>query len=258
MATNMIELMALLRDQNWASSSYIPPPGQRSMVDPNPMVPLTFVSESKEAPMSAVMHVPAVYPVTDPLPPPPAPTAVPLPLATFLSANSAMQAPPLLAMPVQSPVYTVLPPTVPPMMSTLALVHIVEPFLVQATQPYIGFSYQAPSPLNIPPLEPGMPTQAASATTSVNFLPETKNKQEMRLKKMEETIKALQAGGSHFDYGDGDWNLFPGMRLTPEDQDSRFQEYWDYEEFIIQTFQDSLTGSALDWFMTLRVADIPT
>ncbi|OWM73922.1 hypothetical protein CDL15_Pgr008072 [Punica granatum] len=51
MATNMTELMALLRDQNRASSSYIPPPGQRSMVDPNLVVPLTFVSESEEAPM---------------------------------------------------------------------------------------------------------------------------------------------------------------------------------------------------------------
>ncbi|PKI69661.1 hypothetical protein CRG98_009932 [Punica granatum] len=34
-------------------------------------------------------------------------------------------------------------------------------------------------------------------------------------------------------------------------------QYWDYEEFIIQTFQDSLTGSVLDWFMTLKSVDIP-
>ncbi|PKI58420.1 hypothetical protein CRG98_021178 [Punica granatum] len=39
---------------------------------------------------------------------------------------------------------------------------------------------------------------------------------------------------------------------------SKMIQYWDYEEFIIQTFQDNLTGSALDWFMTLRAADIPT
>ncbi|PKI74810.1 hypothetical protein CRG98_004828 [Punica granatum] len=32
----------------------------------------------------------------------------------------------------------------------------------------------------------------------------------------------------------------------------------DYEEFVIQTFQDCLTGSALDWFITLKAGDIPT
>ncbi|PKI61304.1 hypothetical protein CRG98_018295 [Punica granatum] len=34
--------------------------------------------------------------------------------------------------------------------------------------------------------------------------------------------------------------------------------YWDYEEFVIHSFQDSLTGSALDWFMSLKAEDIPT
>ncbi|PKI60294.1 hypothetical protein CRG98_019349 [Punica granatum] len=34
--------------------------------------------------------------------------------------------------------------------------------------------------------------------------------------------------------------------------------YWDYEEFVIHTFQDSLTGAALDWYMSLKAADIPT
>ncbi|OWM77125.1 hypothetical protein CDL15_Pgr013216 [Punica granatum] len=117
MATDMTKLMALLRDQNRASSSYILPSGQRSMVDPNLVVSLTFVSESEEAPMSAVTYVPAVYPISDPLPLSPAPTAVPLPPVTFISVDSAMHASPLLAMPVQSPVYTVLPLIVPPTMS---------------------------------------------------------------------------------------------------------------------------------------------
>ncbi|PKI73237.1 hypothetical protein CRG98_006372 [Punica granatum] len=40
--------------------------------------------------------------------------------------------------------------------------------------------------------------------------------------------------------------------------ESKMLSYWDYEEFVIQTFQDSLTGSALDWFMTLKAGDVPT
>ncbi|PKI66344.1 hypothetical protein CRG98_013306 [Punica granatum] len=161
MATNMTEFMALLRDQNRASSSYTQPPENRQIVDPNPAVPPTFVSESKEVSFSATTHVPAVYPITDPLSPPPAPTAVPLPPIAFLSVDSAVHTRLPLAMLVQPPAYTVLPPTVPPMMSVLALAHTVGPFHFQASQPYMGFSYRALPPLNISPLEPGKPTQAA-------------------------------------------------------------------------------------------------
>ncbi|PKI36783.1 hypothetical protein CRG98_042829 [Punica granatum] len=39
---------------------------------------------------------------------------------------------------------------------------------------------------------------------------------------------------------------------------SKMMPYWDYEEFVVQTFQNSLIGSALDWFMTLKADDIPT
>ncbi|XP_031393514.1 uncharacterized protein LOC116205150 [Punica granatum] len=39
---------------------------------------------------------------------------------------------------------------------------------------------------------------------------------------------------------------------------SKMLQYWEYEEFIIQTIQDSLMGSALDWVMTLKAGDIPT
>ncbi|PKI46997.1 hypothetical protein CRG98_032622 [Punica granatum] len=35
-------------------------------------------------------------------------------------------------------------------------------------------------------------------------------------------------------------------------------QYWDYEEFVIHTFQDSLARAALDWYMSLKAADIPT
>ncbi|PKI70865.1 hypothetical protein CRG98_008756 [Punica granatum] len=95
---------------------------------------------------------------------------------------------------------------------------------------------------------------------------------------MEETIRALQAGTSRLDFDDSDWNLFPGMLLPPKIKipdfksydgtkdprhhlrhyHSKMLSYWDYEEFVIQTFQDSLTGSALDWFMTLKAGDVPT
>ncbi|PKI11375.1 hypothetical protein CRG98_049541, partial [Punica granatum] len=45
MATNMTELMAMLRNQNQASSSFTPPLEHRPIIDPNPTVPPTFVSE---------------------------------------------------------------------------------------------------------------------------------------------------------------------------------------------------------------------
>ncbi|PKI59764.1 hypothetical protein CRG98_019838 [Punica granatum] len=35
-------------------------------------------------------------------------------------------------------------------------------------------------------------------------------------------------------------------------------QYWEYEEFVIHSFQDSSSGSALDWFMSLKAKDIPT
>ncbi|PKI38873.1 hypothetical protein CRG98_040744 [Punica granatum] len=95
---------------------------------------------------------------------------------------------------------------------------------------------------------------------------------------MEETIKALQEGNSPFDYSDNHWNLFTGMRLPPKIKipdfkrydgtrdprhhlrhyQSKMLPYRDYEEFVNQTFQDSLMGSALDWFMNLKASDIPT
>ncbi|PKI76915.1 hypothetical protein CRG98_002702 [Punica granatum] len=63
--------------------------------------------------------------------------------------------------------------------------------------------------------------------------------QEQRLKKIEENIRALQSGGSRLDASDGDWSLFSGMRLPPK-------------------IKDSLTGAALDWYISLKAADIPT
>ncbi|OWM84385.1 hypothetical protein CDL15_Pgr017489 [Punica granatum] len=157
-------------------------------------------------------HTPAVHPIRDPLPPPPAPTAVPLPPAAFLSMDSAMHALPLLAIPTQPLIYTVPPLTVPPVTMAQAPVSTMEHFPFQVSQPQINFSYPVPSPLNIPHTKPGTPTQAAPAARLINFLPEAETEEEKRIKKMEETIRALQAGNSRFNYSDSDWNLFPGVR----------------------------------------------
>ncbi|PKI41475.1 hypothetical protein CRG98_038122 [Punica granatum] len=266
------EIMTMFQDQNRASSSFTPPPEHRATVDSNPMVPPIYVSESEDVSFSAMTHVPAVHPINDPLPPPLAPTYVPLPSAAFLFADFAVHASPPLAMSAQHPVYIVLPPTVPSMMSAPAPAHTTEPFPFQVSQPYMDLSYQAPPLLNIPPLEPGTPSQAAHAAPLTNFLPEAETQEDKRLKKMEETIKALQAGSSRFDYDDQNWNFFPGLPLPPKIKipdferhdgtkdprhhlrhyQSKMLPYWDYEEFVIQTFQDSLMGSALDWFMTLK------
>ncbi|PKI74243.1 hypothetical protein CRG98_005364 [Punica granatum] len=148
-----------------------------------------------------------------------------------------------------------------------APVYTSEPLAFPAPQPYISFSYPAPPPVNIPVSEPNTPTQAAFAAPPTNCLLETEVEQEQRFLKMEENIKALQSGGSRLDAGDGDWSLFSAMRLPPKIKAPEFQryhgttdprhhlhhyrgkmlQYWDYEEFVIHTFQDSLAGAALDW-----------
>ncbi|PKI61416.1 hypothetical protein CRG98_018190 [Punica granatum] len=89
---------------------------------------------------------------------------------------------------------------------------------------------------------------------------------------MEENFRVLQLGGSRHDTGDGDWSLFLDMRLPPKIKVPEFQkyhsttdprhhlrhhrgkmlQYWDYEEFVIHTFQDSLARTALDWYMSLK------
>ncbi|PKI75824.1 hypothetical protein CRG98_003739 [Punica granatum] len=169
--------------------------------------------------------VPTVHLVSDPLPPPPAPTAVPLPPAAFLSMESAMHTLPPLNIPTQPPFYTGRPPTLPPVTSASAPVSTINHFPFQTPQPPMNFPYPAPPPLNIPPSEPGTPTQAAPAAPLTNIPPEAEMEQERRMKKMEETIKALQAGTSRLDYGDFNWNLFPGMRLPSKIKIPSFERY---------------------------------
>ncbi|XP_031393591.1 proline-rich protein 36-like [Punica granatum] len=216
MATNMTELMAMLRDQNRASSSFISPPEHRTTADPNLVVPPIHVTDNEDISFSARAYAPTVHPISDPLLLPPAPTAVPLPPAAFLSTDLAMHALPPLTLPMRPPIYTVPPPTVPPVINAQAPVSTMDQFPFQAPQPQICFSYPALPPPNILPTEPSMPTQAAPPAPPINFLSETETEQERRMKKMEETIKALQAGSSRLDYSNSDWNIFPGMRLPPK------------------------------------------
>ncbi|PKI36777.1 hypothetical protein CRG98_042823 [Punica granatum] len=57
-------------------------------------------TESEEVSFAAMTHVPVIDLVSDPLLPPPAPTAIPLPLAAFLSVDSAVHVTSPLAMPM--------------------------------------------------------------------------------------------------------------------------------------------------------------
>ncbi|OWM72943.1 hypothetical protein CDL15_Pgr016503 [Punica granatum] len=82
MATNMAELLALLRGPNRASSSSTPPPGQGPTIDPTPRVPPTQAPKNMEVPTPPTLHTSMAHPFTSPYPLPPAPTAVPLPPAT--------------------------------------------------------------------------------------------------------------------------------------------------------------------------------
>ncbi|XP_031375533.1 wiskott-Aldrich syndrome protein family member 1-like [Punica granatum] len=253
-------------------------PVRKPTVDPNPVVPPIYVTDSEDISFPAMTYAPAVHPNSDPLPPPPAPTAVPLPPAAFLSMDSAMHTLPPLNIPTQPPIYTIPPPTIPLVTIARAPIPTTDHFPFQTPQPKISFSYPAPPSLNIPPTEPGTPTQAAPPPLPTNIPPKVENEQERRIRRMEETIGALQASSSRFDYGDSNSNLFPGMWLPPKIKipnfkrydgtsdsrhhlchyQSKMMSYKDYEKFVVQTFQDSLAGSALDWFMTLKADDIPT
>ncbi|OWM75338.1 hypothetical protein CDL15_Pgr012298 [Punica granatum] len=87
MATNMAELLALLRGPNRASLSSTPPPGQGPTVDPTPWVSPTQAPKNMDAPAPPTLHTSTAHPFTSPFPPPPAPTAVPLPSTAFLTSD---------------------------------------------------------------------------------------------------------------------------------------------------------------------------
>ncbi|PKI73781.1 hypothetical protein CRG98_005827 [Punica granatum] len=206
MTANMAELFALLRGPNRSSSSSTPPPGQGPTVDPTPCVPPTQIPENIDAPAPPTLHTSTAHPFTSPFSPPPAPTAVPLPPATFLSSEQAPSAPPLVSIPAPAAIYTVPPPMVFSAPSAPAPTHpqAAELPSYPPLQPHTNFPYQAPPPINTTCHEPGTPTHAAQQV------------------------------------------ILDPMRPT------------DHEEFVIHSFQDILSGSALDWFMSLKAEDIPT
>ncbi|OWM71789.1 hypothetical protein CDL15_Pgr023268 [Punica granatum] len=111
MATNMAELLALLRGPNRASSSSTPPLGPGPTVDPTLRAPPTQAPENVEAPAPPTLHTSTVHPFPTQLPPPPTPSVVPLPPATFLSSEHILSAPPLVPMSAPAAAYTVPPPT---------------------------------------------------------------------------------------------------------------------------------------------------
>ncbi|PKI60711.1 hypothetical protein CRG98_018896 [Punica granatum] len=149
MATNMAELLALLRGPNRASSSSTPLPGQGPTADPTPWVPQTQAPENVE--------------------------------------------------------------------------------------PHAGFSYQAPPPINTTFHESGTPTHAAQFASPTHFFPEANAEQERRLKRMEETIRALQAGDARPDARYGDCSLFPGMRLPPKFKEDLSRKFTDQYRYCAET-----------------------
>ncbi|XP_031392175.1 pollen-specific leucine-rich repeat extensin-like protein 1 [Punica granatum] len=159
----MAELLALLRGPNRASSSSMPPPGQGPTVDPTPWVPPTQAPENMDVPAPPTLHTSMAHPFTSPYPPPPTPTAVPLPPATVLSSEQALSAPPPISIPVPAAAYTAPPPMVFPASSAPALTHPQAAELppYPSLQPHVSLSYQAPPPINTTFLEPGTSTRAA-------------------------------------------------------------------------------------------------
>ncbi|PKI56708.1 hypothetical protein CRG98_022900 [Punica granatum] len=215
MATNVAELLALLRGPNRASSSSTPPPGPGPTIDPTQWAPPTQAPENVEAPAPPTLYTSTVHPFTSQLPPPPAPSVVPLPPATFPSTEHILFAPPPVS----------IPAPVPP-------------------------------PINTTFHESGTPTHAAQFASPTHFFPEVDAEQERRLKRMEETIRALQANDVRPDARYGDCSLFPGMRLPPKFKVPEFKtyegtkdprhhlrhyrgkmlQYWEYEEFAPQQY----------------------
>ncbi|PKI58581.1 hypothetical protein CRG98_021044 [Punica granatum] len=158
MATNMAELMALLKGPNRASSSSTSPPRYGPTVDPNTWVLPTFVQESGDATALTTAHIPATYPVSN-LPVPPAfpqssdaPAVAPFP-PTAISELPMSVPPPVFAL-APAPIFTVPPPT------THAPAHTTEHFPSQAPQSHIGFLYQAPPPINTTFPKSGTPIHA--------------------------------------------------------------------------------------------------
>ncbi|PKI64323.1 hypothetical protein CRG98_015288 [Punica granatum] len=253
-AANMAEMMALLRGPNRASSNSTPPFAHESTVDPTPWALSTFAPGDDIAPAPTTpAQVSTVHPADLFQPQPTIPAVAPLP--------SPIRAHPgygLYYTPTNSPPYVKCPRS-SPFQST-------ETFPFLTLQSHGGLPYQFPPTLNIPPLEPCTPSHVDPVAPPTTFLSEAETEQERRMRRIEETIRALQASETRPDNNYGDCSLFPSMRLPSKVKISEFKtyegmidprhhlrhyrgkmlQYWNYEEFIIHSFQDSLKGSALD------------
>ncbi|PKI78545.1 hypothetical protein CRG98_001052 [Punica granatum] len=218
-------LLALLRGPNRASSSSTPPPGQGPTADPTPWVPPTQASENMEVPAPPTLHTSMAHPFTSPFPP--TPTAVPLPPTSFLTSDQVLSTSPPVSMPVPAAIYAAQPPTIFPASSAPAPTHpqAAELSSYLPLQPHTSFPYQAPPPINTAFHEPGTPTHAAQFASPTHFFAEADTEQERRLKRMEETIRALQASDSRPDARYETPPTLLELSLKEMAQGQRFEEY---------------------------------
>ncbi|PKI73181.1 hypothetical protein CRG98_006427 [Punica granatum] len=171
--------------------------------------------------------------------PPPTSSGAPLPRVSLASSTSddhariaalegtVLSAPPPVSMPAPAAVYTVPPPMVFPASSVPTPAHLQAAGLppYPSSQPHISLPYQAPPPINTTFLEPSTPTHVAQFASPTHFLPEVDVEQERRLKRMEETIRTLQANETRPDARYGDCSLFPGMLLPSKVKIPEFRTY---------------------------------
>ncbi|PKI70944.1 hypothetical protein CRG98_008677, partial [Punica granatum] len=113
MATNMAELMVLLKDPNRASSSFTQPPGYGPAVDPNPWAQPTLIPDNGDTSAPTIVNASAAHPVNN-LPAPPSflhpanlPAVTPVPSATML------EPPMLVPSPISAPVSVLVSASVP-------------------------------------------------------------------------------------------------------------------------------------------------
>ncbi|XP_031394360.1 mucin-2-like [Punica granatum] len=231
----MAEMMSLLRGSNRAASSSTPPPAYGSTIDPASWVSLTQMQESTTvtAPMPMIqpvpipppMHVSTVQPVSDPLPPPPAPTDVPLPPAAFLMSDPAIAT--VIVTVNVDPAFGLHSPSTKDLPGVECL-HSCSTYralyLLNFTTKY---EPSIPSPItpNMPFPQSGTITHVAPTAPPTNFLPEGETEQEWRLKKIEEIVKAIQAGDYRHSTSYLDLNLVPSMPLPPKIKVPDFQKY---------------------------------
>ncbi|OWM89129.1 hypothetical protein CDL15_Pgr026292 [Punica granatum] len=136
MATNMAEMMALLRGPNRTSSNSTPPLARGSTADPAPWALLTLAPEGDTAaaasttPVHQSAHAPVTHPIDFSRPQPTIPVITSLPPMTIPVPDPITFAPPPLSVPAPATIYTMPPPTVfpAPSVHAPAPAQTVEPF----------------------------------------------------------------------------------------------------------------------------------